>query len=137
MARVFHYRHERREPLAITIPMTQLGAELRKRRKEEGLSLRDVEERTGMSASTLSRMERGHIPDLSIVEKLANWLGVNVQAAGKARMEIESDEDLMRAIEVHLRANKDLSEEVARSIARSYEIVMRFELEREKNRGKQ
>lgn len=118
--------------MAITILLDQLKEELRKRRAEEGLSLRDVEAATGISPSTLSRIERGHIPDLALIAKLADWLGVNVQAAGEEMGGINTDEDMMRAIEVHLRANKNLDREVARAIARSYDVVMRFEMERAK-----
>lgn len=120
--------------MPITIPADQLGPELRRRRREDALSLRDVEEATGVSPSTLSRVERGHIPDVGVISKLADWLGVYVQAAGKSAGQIESDEDLIRAIEVHLRANKNLSEQVAREVARSYEAVMRMELERAKDK---
>lgn len=119
--------------MAITIPVHQLGAELRKVRKEKELSLRDVEKATGISPSTLSRIERGHVPDFSVIERLAAFLGVSVQAGGQSNGTIETDEDMMKAIEVHLRANKNLDESIARAIARSYEVVMQVELERAKN----
>lgn len=119
--------------MAITIPIQQLGAELRRVRKDRELSLRDVKEITDISASTLSRIERGHIPDVAVVGALADFLGVTVRAGSRADGEIETDEDMVKAIEVHLRANKHLDETVARDIARSYEVVMRVELERRKD----
>lgn len=119
--------------MAITIPVKQLGAELRRVRKEKGLSLRDVKEITGISPSTLSRIERGHIPDVAVIGDLADFLGVTVQAGSQADGDIKTDEDMVKAIEVHLRANKNLDENVARAIARSYEVVMHVEMERLKD----
>lgn len=118
--------------MAIAIPLEQLRVELRKRRREEELSLQSVEAATGVSASTLSRLERGMLPNVEIIEKVASWLGVNVQAGADTGGEIQTDEELIQAIEVHLRANKNLEEHVARAIAKSYEVVMRLELEKER-----
>ncbi len=121
--------------MPVTITVDQLGVELRRRRKEENLTLRDVESDIGVSAATLSRMERGQIPRrLSVIRKLGEWLEVKVEAVGEAGAEIETDEDLIRSIEVHLRAKKDLPEKVAKAIAESFEIVMDYELEKEKRR---
>jgi transcriptional regulator with XRE-family HTH domain len=116
--------------MGLTITMEELGDELARHRKERGLSLRDVEEATGVSATTLSRIERGSTPDLEIVSKLAKWLEVVVHTAGKESVRKNSDADLKRTIEVHLRANKDLSPALARSIADSFDFVMRVELEK-------
>jgi transcriptional regulator with XRE-family HTH domain len=116
--------------MALTITMEELGEELRRRRDEGGLSLRDVEEATGVSAATLSRIERGSTPDLEIVTKLAQWLGVVVHAGGNERTPKDSDEELKRTIEVHLRANKKLPPNLARTIADSFDFVMRVEMER-------
>ncbi len=116
--------------MGLTIAVDALGEELRRRRADDDLSLRDVEEKTGVSAATLSRIERGSRPDLEVVEKLAQWLGVIVHAAGNKKSPKNSDEDLKRTIEVHLRADKNLSATLARSIADSFDILMRVEIER-------
>jgi transcriptional regulator with XRE-family HTH domain len=122
--------------MGLTITVKELGDELRRRRDEQGLSLRDVEEETGVSAATLSRIERGSSPDLDIVKKLAEWMSVAVQTAGDFAAPVRSDEELKRSIEVHLRANKNLSVSLARSIAESFDMVMRVELERAAARKK-
>ena len=122
--------------MGLTIAIEELGDELRRKREELRWSLRRVEEASGISAATLSRIERGSSPDLPIVEKLAAWLGVVVHAAGDERVPIRSDEELKRVIEVHLRAHKNLSATVARAIAQSFELVMRVELERAASKGK-
>ena len=92
---------------------------------------------TGVSAATLSRIERGSTPDLDIVDKLGQWLGVTVHAGGKERTPKTSDEEMKRSIEVHLRANKNLPANLARSIADSFDFVMRLELEKAAAKKKQ
>src|SRR4051794_12905209 len=116
--------------MTVTISIDALGDELRRRRDDRKLSLRDVEQAIGESAATLSRIERGSTPDLDIVMKLATWLGVVIHAAGNQRAPKSSDEELKRTIELHLRANKKLTPELARSIADSFDFVMRVEMER-------
>jgi len=118
--------------MAITVTVDQLGAELRTRRKELGLSLRAVEQQTGISAATLSRVERGSIPEIGAIEKLAQWLNVNVTAADTGPPGVKTDQDLKRVIAVHLRTNRKLPEKTARAIAETFDVVMRVEMERAK-----
>lgn len=121
--------------MPLTITVDQLGEELSRRRGELGASLRTIEQRTGISAATLSRIERGSTPDLVIIERLAAWLGVVVHASGATRStEVPavqlSDAELLRTIELHLRATKQMSAELARSIAKSFDTVMHVEIAR-------
>ena len=83
-----------------------------------------------MSAATLSRIERGAIPDIDTVTKLARWLGVAVHAGGKEPRSQGTTDDLKRTIEVHLRAKKKIPATLARSIAESFDLVMQIELEK-------
>lgn len=86
-----------------------------------------------MDAATLSRIERGEgTPDLAVITRLAHWLNVTVQTAGAHLNDVKTDDDLKRTIAVHLRANKNLSDKVARTIAESFDLVMRVEIERAK-----
>ena len=126
-------KKKKRIAVAITIPVDQLGSELRRKRVNEGMNLKDVEEETGISASTLSRVERGRIPKVEDIKKLAEWLSVNVQAAGEEQSTIQSDEDLVRAIEVHLRARKNLSEQAAQTIARTVDAFMAWEVQKQRS----
>jgi transcriptional regulator with XRE-family HTH domain len=116
--------------VAVTVSVDQLGAEIRRRRDDEGLTLRDVEDRTGISAATLSRVERGSVPEVAVIAKLAEWLQVNVRAAGEDTTTINTDEDLKRTIAVHLRANKNLSNEVAHAIVEGFDLLMQLEIQR-------
>lgn len=109
------------------IALRELGAELKDYREENELSLRAVAGETGISASTLSRLERGHVPDLETVEALADFLGITVRtAAGSTDSGRLDAEGLSRQIRVHLRANKNLSEEAAREIARTAESYVDY-----------
>jgi transcriptional regulator with XRE-family HTH domain len=131
LQRSLHHRNDTWSyKVGLTITVGQLGEELRRHRDERGLSLRDVEGVTGVSAATLSRIERGSRPDLDIVMKLAKWMRVVVQASGADHTRKNSDDEFKRSIEVHLRANKNLSAGLARSIAESFDVVMRVELEK-------
>jgi transcriptional regulator with XRE-family HTH domain len=120
--------------LAAILPVDQIGQELRKRRDAEGWSLRRMEEETGISAATLSRLERGATPDLPTIDKAAKWLGVIVQTSGTAPVIVESEADLLQTIEVHLRANRKLSPRLARSIAESFTTVMELEISKDKRK---
>lgn len=56
--------------------ITALGARLKTERRKQRLSLRDLADETGISLNTLSRVERGHMPDLRNYQKIVDWLGV-------------------------------------------------------------
>lgn len=122
--------------MAVTLTVDQLGAELKRRREREKLSLRDVEERTGISAATLSRIERGSKPEFAVIEKLSQWLSVNIVTAGETASSIRTDDDLKRTIAVHLRANKNLPDDVAAAIVESFEVIMQLEIQKAKARGR-
>lgn len=121
--------------MAVMLSIQELGAALRARRSEEDLSLKEVGEIINVSAATLSRIERGHTPDTTVIGKLAEWLGVNVTTAGEQASRIRTDADLKNQIAVHLRANKRLSPEVANAIAQSFEAVMQHEIRKAKKMG--
>lgn len=120
--------------MAVAITINELAEELRRRREDDGLTLRDVEAATGISAATLSRIERGSTPDFDIVKKLAKWLDVVVGTEEGGIGTPKTDAELKRTIEVHLRADKNLSAKLARSIADAFDLVMRVEIEKAKKK---
>ncbi len=62
------------------INTAELGSAVRRRREQQGLSLRDVAEETGVSASTLSRIENGTgKPDADNIARLAAWLDMPIE----------------------------------------------------------
>lgn len=52
-----------------------LGEALRAERRSRRLSLRDLADEIGVSFNTLSRTERGHLPELQNYERIVKWLG--------------------------------------------------------------
>jgi len=50
--------------------------QMQKRRVQEGLSLRALAPKIGISFSTLSRLERGGTPDVKTVAKIEKWVGI-------------------------------------------------------------
>ena len=62
----------------------ELGQAIKRRREELKLSLRDVADKTGVSASTLSRIENGTgKPDADNIARLTDWLDMPVDRVMK------------------------------------------------------
>jgi transcriptional regulator with XRE-family HTH domain len=62
----------------------ELGRAIKRRREDLGLSLRDVADKTNVSASTLSRIENGTgKPDADNIARLASWLDMPVDRVMK------------------------------------------------------
>jgi len=107
------------------------GQVLKYWRTRAGLSLRDVEATTEMSATNLSRIERGLIgpPPNLVLDKLAAAVGVEravlYSAAGRLAPDNEAGE---RGVVEAVMADPDLTEE-----QKSY-LIDGFRLLREKNR---
>jgi transcriptional regulator with XRE-family HTH domain len=62
------------DPAAVDI--RELATLLHDRRKESGLSLREVAAETGVPFTTLARVETGKIPDLTTFRNIVLWLGI-------------------------------------------------------------
>lgn len=59
--------------------MTEIGAKLRELRRQQGLTLEQVANAAGCSASFVSQIERGKVsPSLSTLKRMANVLGVQM-----------------------------------------------------------
>lgn len=56
----------------------RLGLALCEAREQRGLTQGDIETRTGISQETLSRIERGRMPSLRTLQKIADVLGVQI-----------------------------------------------------------
>ncbi|MCB0124905.1 MAG: helix-turn-helix transcriptional regulator [Caldilineaceae bacterium] len=110
--------------------LARLGEIIKAKRQEAGLGLRAAAEESGISASTLSRLERGigAAPDAETMTKLSEWLEASVDDllfGGEAKfkeLEALSTPDI---IEVHLRADKNLSDETAKALADLFRAAYR------------
>lgn len=93
--------------------IANLGATLKARRREKRLSLRDLADQTGVSLNTLSRVERGHVPDLKNFQRIIDWLELPAETFLDPAREASTPEAIAR----HLRSDRQLSGEAATKIA--------------------
>lgn len=104
--------------------LARLAALIKAKRREQDIGLREAAEQSGISPSTLSRLERGvgATPDGDTMAKLSKWLKVFVEELlyGEQSNQEEVEERELSTpdvIEVHLRADKNLSPETASALA--------------------
>ncbi|HVS82874.1 MAG TPA: helix-turn-helix transcriptional regulator [Pyrinomonadaceae bacterium] len=115
------------------INTAELGSAVRRRREQQGLSLRDVAEETGVSASTLSRIENGTgKPDADNIARLAGWLDMPIERVMHGGPRAASDpkpvvyyphESTPEIVEAHLRADRHLSPETARALSELFRVA--------------
>ncbi len=110
----------------------ELGRAIRRKREELGLSLRDVADETGVSASTLSRIENGTgKPDADNIARLTGWLNMpmervmgNKPAGGDSTPVVyfpqEATPDI---VEAHLRADRNLTPETAKALSELFRVA--------------
>jgi transcriptional regulator with XRE-family HTH domain len=101
--------------------VSNLGAILKARRREKRLSLRDLSDQIGVSLNTLSRVERGHVPDLKNFQRIVDWL----QLPAETFLEPQSEASTPEAIARHLRSDRQLSRDAATKIAEVVEEMYR------------
>src|SRR5947199_2605835 len=111
---------------------SELGNAVRRRREQQGLSLRDVADKTGVSASTLSRIENGTgKPDADNIARLTSWLDMPLERIlGRGRDDNDAKavvyyphESTPEIVEAHLRADRNLSPETADALAQLFRVA--------------
>src|SRR3954469_24654144 len=116
------------------INVQELGELVKRQRQRTKLSLREVATTTGVSASTLSRVENGvGTPDSATLARLAAWLGVPLERlmSGALLQQSETSEPVVyyptestpSIVEAHLRADKNLQPETARALAELFRVA--------------
>lgn len=111
----------------------ELGSAIRRRREEHGLSLRDVADETGVSASTLSRIENGTgKPDADNIARLAAWLDMPIERVMHHGHRAASDpnpvvyyphESTPEIVEAHLRADRQLTPQTAKALSELFRVA--------------
>jgi transcriptional regulator with XRE-family HTH domain len=111
----------------------ELGSAIRRRREERGLSLRDVADETGVSASTLSRIENGTgKPDADNIARLAAWLDMPIERVMHHGHRPANDpkpvvyyphESTPEIVEAHLRADKHLTAQTAKALSELFRVA--------------
>ncbi len=114
-------------PVAGVVNVRELGELVRARRAADGLTLRGLQAAldNALSASALSRIENGAIPEPRNVAPIADWLGIPMsqiawpgQATTSSKGQTTPD-----VVEVHLRADKHLSPIAAEVLARTFRVL--------------
>src|SRR5438876_7288404 len=123
------------EPMAnnTRFTTTELGNAIRRRREQKALSLRDVAEETGVSASTLSRIENGTgKPDADNIARLTAWLDMPMERILGGRPSDTQEnkpvvyfarEPTPEIVEAHLRADRNLSPETAAALSELFRVA--------------
>ena len=111
----------------------ELGIAVRRRREQQNLSLRDVADLTGVSASTLSRIENGTgKPDADNIARLASWLDMPIErvmhhghrnAADLKPVVYYPHESTPEIVEAHLRADRQLTPETAKALSELFRVA--------------
>lgn len=101
----------------------ELASRTRARRRELGVGQREAAQQIGVSAATLSRVERGrHLPSRDNLFRLVGWL----EGAPGARDTSEPHAPgapTMEAVELHLRADPGLTPDDAEALARMIRLA--------------
>ena len=111
----------------------ELGRAVRRRRDELKLSLRDVADKTGVSASTLSRIENGTgKPDADNIARLTSWLDMPMERVLSGKHADSQDtkavvyfphESTPEIVEAHLRADRNLTPETASALSELFRVA--------------
>jgi transcriptional regulator with XRE-family HTH domain len=83
------------------LDLQALVGALEAKRRTEGISWRELARRTGVSASTLTRMHQGKRPDVDTFSALVSWLGASAEeflATGKAAPEEQTPQAAFAAL---------------------------------------
>ena len=97
------------------LTLQNLGPAIASRRDKRGL--REVADEIGISPATLSRVERGRLPDLDTFSKICRWLKIDAgEVLGMDKIGSQSEAQPV-AVVGHLRADKNLSPAASKALA--------------------
>jgi len=82
--------------------------------KRGGIGVRATAADIGISPATLSRVERGHLPDLETFTKICKWLKINPGEILGFGKNTEKDQPKISA---HFRKNQAIKPETAKALA--------------------
>jgi transcriptional regulator with XRE-family HTH domain len=122
--------------------LARISALIKAKRREKGIGLRVAGDESHVSASTLSRLERGaatSLPDSDTLTKLAQWLNLSLGSLLSDKQETAGMEPTLstpEVVEVHLRADRELSPETARALAQMFKTLYQHCLETQESKGK-
>ena len=98
----------------------RLSRQLREKRGDRGV--REVAKEIGISPATLSRVERGHLPDLETFGKICRWL----QTDPAEILGVPAPESTHTKVAVHFRKQRTLEPATAQALAQLILAAHRF-----------
>src|SRR6266511_4254059 len=118
------------QPPAMLIDPVELGDRVRAKRRSKKLSIREAAAEVGVSAPTISRVERGHLPERENLLRLARWAGVRIDPVlhhdvRRVRNALVHgpEASTVEAVELHLRADKNLSRDDAEALSEMFRLA--------------
>jgi transcriptional regulator with XRE-family HTH domain len=103
---------------------TDILGRLVRRRIAQSANLREAAQDAGVSAATLSRVQRGHSPDADALVALSRWLQVPIERVLRHPPIASTDGvSTLEKVEVHLRADPRLSPETADRLVQVFRAV--------------
>jgi transcriptional regulator with XRE-family HTH domain len=91
--------------------LENLGRRVTEKRGAQGI--RAAAKEIGLSHATLSRVERGFLPDLENYKKICKWLGVDLEASPKPKKNSQGS----GVAQVHFRKKPTTSPDTAHALA--------------------
>jgi len=96
--------------------------------KRGGRGIREVAEQIGISPATLSRVERGNLPDLETFKNICQWLEVDPgQVLG-----FRPAEEVNAVVRVHFKKEATLKKETATALA---DLIMAAQKQMQQEEG--
>lgn len=112
------------------VKIDDLGRLIKEKRMAESLTLAAAAKQSGVSAPTLSRLERqykdGHkamVPDTNTLTALTQWLGVSVEQMLTIHQSEPMQEDTPEIVKAHLRADRNLNPEAAEALGEMFRLA--------------
>lgn len=111
-------------------PQARIARLIKAKRRETGLGLREAAKVAKISPATMSRLERGQsasLSDVGTLTKLSSWLGLTVSdlinEPAPDKTNTPPKVTTPEFVEVHLRADKNLTTEAAEALATMFKTI--------------
>lgn len=115
------------------VDLLRLGALVRDKRGERGI--RAVAAEMKVSPATLSRVERGHLPDMLTLTKICAWLEIDpgvTLSAGAGGDAVSAEDEIDDVPAVHFRADAALTPQAAADLA---QLILAAQAQMRRQRG--
>lgn len=102
--------------MATLLNTSKLSLMVKAKRGERGLRA-VAQEIGGVSASTLSRIEQGKVPDVETFLKICKWLEVSSEEFSEEKIKKEVETNTQEIVLAHLRADRTLSKKTVQALS--------------------